>query len=215
MDRHGRRKDDRKRRKSFLLPTFLPIEQLNVQDVRQWQAGQQKLLEFHTQWYIELARQRSQSIDAIYRVLREASVPHEFSGWHRAFRYKWALGPLSSKGSLKVPGGRFNIGDIDERLFPKFPALYLAENTETALCEAFGPRRSPFEHLNQFELALVDETSFAVVATYGELESVIDLTQPECLKDFVEIIKSFHVSDGLVKMAQEVGIGLNGGTTKS
>lgn len=215
MGKHRAKKEDRRDVSLFPLPTYLPLEQLNVHDVQRWQVGQQKLLDFHTQWYIELARQRSQAIDEINRALQEASVLYPFSGWHRAFRYKWALGPLSSKGSLKVPGGRFNIGDIDERLFPKFPALYLAEDADTALCEMFGPRRNPLEKLNQFDLALVQDKSFAVVATCGELESVIDLTHRECLKGFVEIVKSFRVSESLVKMAQEVKINLNEGTVKS
>jgi RES domain-containing protein len=215
MDRHRRKKDDRRRRKNFLLPTFLPIEQLNVHDVRQWQAGQQKLLDFYSQWYMELARQRSKSVDAINRALREASVPYEFSDWRRSLRYKWSMDPLSSKGSLKVPGGRFNIGDIDERLFPKFPALYLAEDSDTALFEMIGPRQNPLEKLNQFDLALTEEKSLSIVATYGELESVIDLSNPKCLHEFVEVVKGFRVSEGLMKMGREVNIDLNEGTTKS
>lgn len=215
MAKHRRKRNLHRAPQSFPLPTFIPLEELNVQDVQRWQAGQQKLLDFYSQWYMELARQRSKSVDAINRSLQETSVPYQFSDWRRSLRYKWSLNPLSSKGSLNVPGGRFNIGDIDERLYPKFPALYLAEDSDTALFEMIGPRRNPLEKLNQFDLALVSEKSLTIVATYGELESVIDLSKPECLKGFLEVVKTFHVAENTLKMGKELGINIGEGVARN
>ncbi len=215
MDKSRRKKKLDSRALSFLLPTYLPLDQFNVLDVQRWQSGQQKLKDFYGQWYFELARQRSRAKESINRSLQKASTPYSFSPCYRVFRFKWALGPLSSKGSLKVPGGRFNIGDIDESLFQKFPALYLAEDADTALCEMIGPRRNPLETFNQFDLASINEKSLSIVATYGELESVVDLTNRECLKEFIDVVKTFTVSKSLEKLAQEVRINLNGGTVNS
>jgi RES domain-containing protein len=215
MARNGPKGRGPQKRQAFLLPTFLPLEQVDLQDIKRWQAGQQKLLDFHWQWYIEIGRQRTKVIDEIHRTLQAVSIPFTFSGWRRSVRYKWSLSPLSSKGSLGVPGGRFNIGDIDETLFQKFPALYLAEDVDTALCEMLGPRRNAFERLDEFDLALVEEKSLTIIAAYGELESIIDLNNPNCLNKFVELIKSFQVSETLQTMAKEVNIDIGAGAVKT
>lgn len=63
--------------------------------------------------------------DALKSSLREVAAPFEFSAWQRAVKYRYSLAPLSTKGSLVDPGGRFNIGAIDPSRFPLFPALLL------------------------------------------------------------------------------------------
>lgn len=37
---------------------------------------------------------------------------------------------FTNRSVLNMPGGRFNIGNIDEIKYPTFAALYLAENKE-------------------------------------------------------------------------------------
>lgn len=202
-------------RPPFLTPTFFPLEKVTLQDLRRWQSGQQKLRDFHWQWYFELTRQRSKVAEEIRNELRKVCIPKEFSGWRRSVRYKWSLNPLSAKGSLGVPGGRFNIGDIDESVFPKFPALYLAEDVDTALAEMIGPRRNPLDHLDEYELALAKEGSLTVVSVYGELESVIDLNSPELLRGFIDLIKDFEITDSLEGMAEELNINIAGGAVRT
>jgi hypothetical protein len=119
-------------RQAFLLPTYYQLESVNVKDLRRWQAEQQKLVNLHWQWHGDLARQRLNISDKLKQALREICTPYQFSDWRRVVRYKWSLNPLSSRGSLTTPGGRFNIGDIDEFSFPKFSALYCVKRTKAA-----------------------------------------------------------------------------------
>lgn len=189
-------------RQAFLLPTYFQLEHVNIRDLRRWQAEQQKLVDLHWQWHGELARQRHNVSDKLKQALGEICTHYQFTGWRRTVRYKWSLSPLSAKGSLTTPGGRFNIGDIDESFFPKFPALYLAENIETSFCEMLGQEKN--EGLDRFELALTEEKSLTIISVYGELDSVVDLTKPESLKPFVDLIKNFYTSDVVKLMANQI-----------
>ena len=50
-------------------------------------------------------------------------------------KYRWGNKPLSARGSLQDPGGRFNIGEIDTTRFPPFSGLYIASDKETSIQE--------------------------------------------------------------------------------
>ena len=74
--------------------------------------------QFHSEYYSELEYLRSQIYDELKSSLLERAQPFEFLNWQRAVKYKYSLAPLSAKGSLVDPGGRFNIGAIDVARFP-------------------------------------------------------------------------------------------------
>ena len=96
------------------------------------------LLEYYWKFYSELAYQRNEAQTEILSALRENCLASfEFKNWQRAVKYKYCFHPFSTVGSLSDPGGRFNIGDLNSNI-PKFPALYVAVNKETALQEALG-----------------------------------------------------------------------------
>jgi hypothetical protein len=136
--------------------------------------------------------------------LRERAEPFEFPGWQRAVKYKYSLAPLSTKGSLSDPGGRFNIGAIDPSHFPVFPALYLACDKKTALAELLG-RDGPADSLAPEELALTKPASITVVSVSGRLESVLDVRVAQNLAGFVNLIKDFKLSTGLIMKARKLG----------
>ncbi len=117
--------------------------------------------QFHWEFYSELAYLRNQIYDALKTSPREVAAPFEFSAWQRAVKYKYSLAPLSTKGSLVDPGGRFNIGAIDPSRFPLFPALYLASDKKTALAELLG-RDGPVDSLTPEELALTKSISITL-----------------------------------------------------
>src|SRR5690606_7584100 len=119
----------------------------------------------------------------------------------RVVSYQWALNPLSSKGSLIDPGGRFNIGEIDSIKFPIFPALYLAENKETALQEKFSHNLAPNSKLSYLDLALTKEESITVVCVSGRIKSVIDLTNSKALAEFCSVIRKTKYSQRLQNLA--------------
>ncbi len=65
-------------------------------------------------------------------------LPFPFSRWTRVVSYQYSIEPLSAAGSLHAYGGRFNPGvDLDPGTLNPWPALYIGEDTETALREKF------------------------------------------------------------------------------
>ena len=161
--------------------------------------------QFHWEFYSELAYLRNQTYDLLKSSLREVAAPFEFSSWQRAVKYKYSLAPLSTKGSLVDPGGRFNIGAIDPSRFPVFPALYLASDKKTALAELLG-RDGPVDSLTPEELALTKSISVTVVSVSGKLESVLDIRDSKNLAGFVNLIKDFKLSSKLITKARRVGL---------
>jgi hypothetical protein len=102
----------------------------------------EKRAQFHWEFYSELAYLRNQIYDALKTSLREVAAPFEFLGWQRAVKYKYSLDPLSTKGSLVDPGGRFNIGAMTRRAFPCFRhCTWLA--TKRLLLPSFSGETDP------------------------------------------------------------------------
>ena len=65
--------------------------------------------------------------------------PVEFQRWSRLLDYQFSNQPLSREGSVKGDGGRFNIGrTLNPASYTPFPALYVAEDFQTAFRERFG-----------------------------------------------------------------------------
>jgi hypothetical protein len=160
---------------------------------------------FHWEYYSELAYLRKQIYDALKSSLREAATPGDFMAWQRAVKYKYSIAPLSTKGSLADPGGRFNIGAIDPSRFPVFTALYLASDKKTALAELLG-RDKPDNGLTPEELALTKSASVTIVSVSGKLESLLDLRDRKNLAGFVNLIKDFKLSSRLILKARKLGL---------
>jgi len=126
--------------------------------------------------------------------------------WSRIQDYRYSMAPLSLVGSL-VQGGRFNIGnDIDPSQFPGFPALYVAEDYETAYAEKFP---MPRQHATEFaghELALRSPGSFTHVRLNIDVVTLFDLTKPRTLQPYVSIIRKFTLTKELKDLAKLLGI---------
>ena len=96
------------------------LEQGTLEGLRAAKEATRKLIDYHWKFYSELALQRSQIESELADALNEAAIENfSFSKWQRAVRYRYSLHPLSVLGSLKDPGSRFNIGDIDAARFPQ------------------------------------------------------------------------------------------------
>jgi len=188
-------------------PTVYHLDTFTIEDVRRWKRGQEEFVRVYWNYYNELAYQRSKKMPEIKAALLEASVePYDFSEYQRAVRYRWTLDPLSVKGSLSDIGGRFNIGDIDRTKYPLFPALYIARDRATAIQELQQVNPEGAEGLSAEELALTETASITVVSVYGSIEPLIDLYQPERLNRFMDVIKGFKLSDGLIRDAKALGL---------
>lgn len=176
-----------------------------VSDIVRSKALLEELLEFHWRYYSELAFQRNRIREQLKTSLRENALPFEFSKWQRIVKYKYSLEPLSTKGSLIDPGGRFNVGEIDPLRYPVFPALYLASDKSTGLAEVLG-RGEAIGGLTPEELALTRQDSVSAVSVSGKLESVIDIRDRKRLAGFVSLIKNFTLSKSLIKKAQKLNV---------
>jgi len=146
---------------------------------------------------------RAELLDAIQSV---PLLQLDLDGWGRIVPYEYCLNPLSSIGSRKFIGGRFNFGeDIDAGLFPSFGALYLAETEATARAETFGAP-SNTNGMSVEELALANVRSYAYVRVKGSLESVFDLTDDASLRPFVRATKSFTLAPWVIHAADVAGL---------
>ena len=187
-------------------PPLLLLDTFSISDLTRWDALKERILRYHWDLYSALAYERRKIAAQIHLALLEAaSGRHEFTGWQRQVRYKYSLSPLSPKGSLIEPGGRFNISDMNPDQLPPFPALYIAEDKETTLQEAGQqPERTP--ELSPLDLALIKKESISIISVSGKLASIIDLHQPDTLKPFLNLIKGFSIPKTILQTAKKIGL---------
>jgi hypothetical protein len=129
-------------------------------------------LKFQWNYYSEIAFQRAQIYPELQKALIEqATGDFAFEKWQRAVKYRYALQPLNARGSLSEAGGRFNAGEIDTARFTAFPALYVAQDKQTAEDELLS-RDVKGALFSPEELALARASSITVVSLSGRLEMV-------------------------------------------
>jgi RES domain-containing protein len=185
-----------------------PLDSGFIADIPKSRALFDQLRQFHWEYYSELAYQRNRIYDSLKSALREPAKPFELSKWQRVVKYKYALHPLGTNGSLVDPGGRFNIGEIDAPRYPVFPALYVASDKGTALAELLG-RSTSGDLLTPEEVALTKPDSIAAVSVSGHLDAVLDIGDDSSLAAFVALIKGFRLTPTLTSKASRVGFPLN------
>ncbi|MFA5161027.1 MAG: RES family NAD+ phosphorylase [Elusimicrobiales bacterium] len=186
------------RAKPILLDCFHAV------DVYRTAAIRDKCLRYHSELYNALAIERDKISDCLKKALLEAAIgPFKFSGWQRLVKYRYSDNPLSPEGSLLEPGGRFNIPDINPLRFPRFPALYIAEDRKTALGEALGGEGDGA--MSALDCALVKRESIAVISLEGELDSVIDLNKAERLEPFLRLIAGISLPAEKEKLLADMG----------
>lgn len=182
------------------------LDIFSVKNLNQWEAKKEQILRYYWDLYSALAYERRKIADQINITLLEAACGvYEFKGWQRQVRYKYSLSPLSTKGSLIEPGGRFNIPNINPDQISPFPALYIAEDKETTLQEA-GQKNNTPQGLSALDLALIKKDSISIVAVNGKLESIIDLHHPNKLKSFLNLIRGFSIPKNILQTAKKIGL---------
>lgn len=184
------------------------LDQFSAADIRKWKELQGQILGIHWDYYCSLAYQRSKIQNELRQALLFASQrDYKFENWQRVIRYKYALKPLSLEGSLGDPGGRFNIGDIDSQRYPCFPALYIAKDKETALQEMLCQATSGGKEISALDSALINPSSIVSVSISERLDSIVDLNEPDQLKPFIELFKSFDVPEHVKETSKKIGLG--------
>ena len=118
---------------------ILELDRFSTADIDRWQKLSSDLDEFTALLYfgVEPARRRLRS--KLCDALKQASgTALDLRNWARVVTYQYSLQPLSCAGSLQSVGGRFNAGfELDGNTLNPWPALYLAEDFETAYREKF------------------------------------------------------------------------------
>ena len=183
-------------------PSQVLLESFTKSNLISWHRHSQVSSEYEVRRYFYLAGQRALRQAEISSAIRGGSgVPYSFDGWARVIDFKYSLESLSSVGSTKSIGGRFNYGEgIDSTLFTPFPALYLAEDNETAMQERFGISKSG--DFTASEFALREEASFSCVKVRGSLADIFDLTDPESVKEFIKAISKISVTREMYRLAK-------------
>jgi hypothetical protein len=113
------------------------LDNFSDASIQQWDAYGRSVRDFFYALYFDLDGQRAARHKEIRTALQDVmSISVSLDDWCRVISFKYCLSPLSPVGSLQWVGQRFNIGrDIDEARFTSFPALYVAEDFETAFRE--------------------------------------------------------------------------------
>ncbi len=186
---------------------FFLLDAINPHAIKTWIKRHQKITDYTAQHYAFFANRRSQVMEELKRALRDEQKEYVFDkSWSRIVSHQYSNTPLSTTGSvLSIPGGRFNVGKIDVARFPQFPALYLAENTETAYLESLGlTRNESIDGLTAKELAAAGNFSHFQIT--GRITQVLDLTQKTALANFYELIKDIQLPIYFRQEARVLGI---------
>lgn len=182
------------------------LDSFTFEDVKHWNARSVDAQRYSNAVYFDLEKQRVSHHDALVSALRDAGgIELPITDWVRVTGNRWALQPLSSVGSIKGIGGRFNVGDALRLRAQVFPALYIAHDLDTAMYEYFGgpPASSA---LSMHELALRREGGFAVFVLEGQLENVLDIRDEKRLTAFVSIIKQFRLTKETQQLAKKCSL---------
>lgn len=184
----------------------LLLDEFSGQDLRTWQRNTELLRQYRIKQFYELESLRQLDRKELADALKcHEQVNLSINGWTRIVDHRYTLEPLSAKGSLQN-GGRFNIGkDLEVSGMAPSPALYIAENFETAYAERFG---SPMTDsiLQPHELALRTSKSFTSVSLRGEITGLFDLRKQSQLKEFAKIIGRFKLTKDLRALARQLGM---------
>lgn len=187
---------------------FIPFEVLNIRDIRRWRQRYKAILGYYSRHYSYFQHERSKVLEELKYSLLNNTEQFEFGNWHRVVTYKYSNQPLSSQGSIvNDPGGRFNIGDIERITFPRFPALYRAENFETAYREKFQLKSSSLINgLTADELSLSKPEGFTNLVFTGYIDCALNINIKKNLKEFFNVIKNIKLPKELEKEAKKLNI---------
>jgi hypothetical protein len=180
------------------------LDSFSDASIQQWQSYGRAVRDFHYALFFDLAGQRA----ARHKDLRDAlqrvpPITISLEGWYRLVNFRYSYDALSPAGSLRWVGHRFNFGsDIDPARFPAFPALYLAEDFETAFREYHGlPKDKQIDGLRPDELSLEDRGNWATLQVGGHVNNVFDLTKTANLRGVCRIFSNFNLSDRVKRLS--------------
>ncbi len=191
---------------------YIPTELLKISNINRWKKKYAEVIDYYYKHYSYFHQERSKILDRLKTSINNntAAKPLEFDDWNRLVSNQYSITPLSAKGSLlNDPGGRFNIGDIDQYKFQPFPALYIAEDYETAFRERFQKKQNKkYNGLSPEELLLASgsDGGFTNVVLKGKIYQYLDLTSSKTLAAFFNEIKNIKLPRQLKEEANALQV---------
>ena len=185
--------------------SILELDRFSAVDLKKWNRLSADLDEYNNVLYFGVEPQRRRHNDAIREALESVpALPFDVCGWTRLVTYRFALNPLSAAGSLTDVGGRFNVGqDVEKAMQHPWPALYIAEDFETAFREKFQlPIGEMSCGLRPEELALMPNSSFSSVLLDGHIARAFDIGAPGCLDALCQVLSKMKLP-GEVRQIQK------------
>lgn len=185
------------------------LESFTERSLNQWSAASADLDQLAGDLYFGLMPAQRRRMPEIMDALNSAPamiVP--IKDWARLITYEFSDDPLSAAGSLRYIGGRFNAGiDLDEGTIAPWPALYLAENYETAFREKFQmPHNGSVDGLTPNELALQPPASHTTVRIHGELRGIFDATTPKKLAPVASVLRKIPMPPHARQLRRKLNI---------
>lgn len=174
------------------------LDRFSDESIDRWNAYSKDLDELAANLYFALEPERRRLRSELIAALQQhQSSPVNIQGWVRIVDFQFTLMPLSSAGSLTGYGARFNVGmDLDPGTLNPWPALYIAEDYETAYREKFQLKSSQLiDGLKPEELALEHGRSHTTVILQGQIDCVFDMTAPRHLDAVANVLKKIKMPE--------------------
>jgi hypothetical protein len=190
---------------------ILELDRFSEANLREWNAASQNLDELEDVLYFNLEPERRKLRPQLIEALQSVNpLEYPIENWFRVVDYQYSHEPLSCAGSLCNPegGGRFNVGiELDPGTLAPWPALYIAQNYETAFRERFQMESTnDVDGLTPAELALNPQVNFTTLSLQGELYRVFDLRKNSSVEALAKILSKITMPTRARELAKKLGI---------
>ena len=186
---------------------ILELDRFTTQDLQKWEQASANLDQLWDSLYFgvepERRKLRLQLIEAIKGVGHTAL---QLDHWVRIVTYQYSLEPLTCAGSLQALGGRFNAGyELDANTMRPWPALYIAQNRETAFREKFQlASGEDVDGLTPQDLSLEGTVSHTTVFVNGQLNRVFDMTAFTSLISVAKVLSKIKLPSDVAALARKL-----------
>jgi hypothetical protein len=188
---------------------ILELDRFSNADLAGWQKLSNDLDELNASLYFGTEPARRRLRLKICDALKQAGgISFEPQNWARTVTYQYSLQPLSCAGSLQSVGGRFNAGfELDDGTLNPWPALYMAEDFETAFREKFQLASTDLTNgLKPDELALEHAVGHTTIYLNGRLENIFDMTSFVTLNSVGKIFREVKIPKEASQLAKKLKI---------
>ena len=190
-------------------PGLLELDRFSAASLEQWKRLSDDLDELNSVLFFGLEPQRQKYRSSLLEALRaQPALPLSFTRWLRIVDYRYSNEPLSAAGSLTGVGGRFNVGmDVDQRIGPPWPALYLASDVGTAYREKYQlAQGAGVAGLSPEDLALSSHASTSNLCLSGHIDRVFDLGAPRALTAVCKVLGQMRLPGDVARLLKRLKI---------